>query len=86
MSNPFENPSGTYCVLVNERGQHSLWPDFIRSPPGWTMIGPKGDRDTCIRWVDGNWTDMRADAMRKRDVGDPQASQATTAHRGRSHQ
>ena len=29
MSNPFEDPEGTYLVLVNDENQYSLWPDFV---------------------------------------------------------
>lgn len=32
MSNPFEDPEGTYLVLVNDENQHSLWPDFVDVP------------------------------------------------------
>jgi MbtH protein len=59
MTNPFENPSATYRVLVNEVGQYSLWPDFIAVPAGWVAAGPKGDREVCMRWINEAWTDMR---------------------------
>ena len=36
-SNPFEDPDGTYLVLVNDEGQHSLWPSFVDVPAGWTI-------------------------------------------------
>jgi len=26
MTNPFETEDGEFCVLVNDEGQHSLWP------------------------------------------------------------
>ncbi|MEU6919494.1 MbtH family NRPS accessory protein, partial [Streptomyces sp. NPDC002285] len=26
MANPFENDEASYFVLVNDEGQHSLWP------------------------------------------------------------
>ncbi|SED19230.1 MbtH-like protein [Streptomyces melanosporofaciens] len=32
-TNPFEDPEGTYLVLVNDEGQHSLWPAFVRRIP-----------------------------------------------------
>ena len=58
MTNPFESPSATYCVLLNKRGQHSLWPDFISVPAGWIVVGPKGNCDACMRWIDEAWTEM----------------------------
>ncbi|SFW81483.1 MbtH family protein [Amycolatopsis australiensis] len=67
MTNPFEDPSGTYLVLVNAENQHSLWPSSIDVPAGWTAAyGPAG-RQECLDHVEANWTDMRpkslADAM-----------------------
>ena len=35
MTNPFEDPDGTYVVLVNDENQHSLWPSFVDVPEGW---------------------------------------------------
>ncbi|SEF37832.1 MbtH protein [Amycolatopsis pretoriensis] len=67
MTNPFEDPDGTYLVLVNAENQHSLWPQFADVPAGWTLaFGPAGRQD-CLDHVEANWTDMRpkslADAM-----------------------
>jgi MbtH protein len=59
MANPFEDEGAVYCVLVNEDGQHSLWPTFLQAPEGWTAVGPEGDRGSCVAWIDANWTDMR---------------------------
>ena len=38
MSNPFEDPEGTYLVLVNDENQHSLWPDFVEVPAGSARV------------------------------------------------
>jgi MbtH protein len=59
MANPFESDSITYCVLVNSEGQHSLWPSFRDIPHGWSIVGPTGDRNLCLRWIESNWIDMR---------------------------
>ena len=37
MANPFENDAGVYRVLINDEGQHSLWPAFIVAPAGWKI-------------------------------------------------
>ncbi|MCM2416958.1 MbtH family protein [Streptomyces sp. RKAG293] len=59
MANPFENPEGVYSVLVNDEGQHSLWPDFVDVPAGWTVAyGPAG-RQECQEYTEASWTDMR---------------------------
>ena len=59
MTNPFEDESGEYLVLVNDEGQYSLWPAFLDIPPGWTATGPRGERAVCLAWIDEHWTDMR---------------------------
>ncbi|GAB3239814.1 MbtH family protein [Kineosporia babensis] len=59
MSNPFENPDGTYLVLVNDENQHSLWPDFIEVPAGWrSVFGPEARRP-CIDYIETHWQDLR---------------------------
>ncbi|MEV7387090.1 MbtH family NRPS accessory protein [Streptomyces sp. NPDC091215] len=37
-ANPFEEENGFLLVLVNEVGQHSLWPAFADLSDGWTVI------------------------------------------------
>ncbi|WP_432252259.1 MbtH family protein [Streptomyces sp. HNM1019] len=59
MSNPFENPDGRYLVLVNEEGQHSLWPAFAEVPAGWTVTHGEDGRQECLDYVNEHWTDMR---------------------------
>ena len=59
MSNPFEDPDGTYLVLVNDEGQHSLWPEFVDVPAGWTITHLADTRDACLDYIEHNWTDMR---------------------------
>ena len=52
-----------YLVLVNEEGQHSLWPQFREIPLGWSAVGPRGSRNACLDWVEQNWTDMRPKSL-----------------------
>jgi uncharacterized protein YbdZ (MbtH family) len=63
MTNPFEDENGEYLVLVNQEGQHSLWPAFRQIPAGWTPVGPRGKRAECLGWIDQNWTDMRPKSL-----------------------
>jgi MbtH protein len=59
VTNPFEDEQGSYLALVNPEGQHSLWPQSIQVPDGWTpMFGP-GDRRACLDYVNEHWVDMR---------------------------
>lgn len=58
MTNPFENENANYLVLVNDEGQHSLWPEAIDVPSGWHTVF-NGERQACIDHVEANWTDIR---------------------------
>ncbi|MBB5939651.1 MbtH family protein [Streptomyces zagrosensis] len=60
MSNPFEDTeNGTYLVLVNDEGQHSLWPEFADVPAGWKIAHPADTHQACIAYIEENWTDLR---------------------------
>ncbi|GCD34258.1 protein mbtH [Streptomyces chrestomyceticus JCM 4735] len=58
-TNPFDDPDGTYLVLVNDEHQHSLWPAFADVPQGWTVALTESDRRTALDYVTAHWTDMR---------------------------
>ncbi|MEO3813487.1 MbtH family protein [Sphaerisporangium sp. B11E5] len=68
MTNPFDDPDGTYLVLVNAEGQHSLWPEFAEVPPGWTTAHGPASRQSCLDHVEANWTDMRPRSLAARDT------------------
>ena len=59
VTNPFEDESGTYLVLVNDEGQHSLWPEFAGVPEGWVAAHGPAPRQECLDYVETHWTDMR---------------------------
>jgi MbtH protein len=63
MTNPFEDEKGTYHVLINDEGQHSLWPSFIDVPKGWTIIRKSDTRAACLEFINKNWTDMRPNSL-----------------------
>ena len=62
-TNPFENENGIYHVLINDEGQHSLWPSFVEVPAGWTVIHHADSRAACLEFIDKNWTDMRPNSL-----------------------
>jgi MbtH protein len=64
-TNPFEDENGTYHVLINEEGQHSLWPTFVEVPDGWTIIHKSESRAACLEFIEKNWTDMRPNSLIK---------------------
>ncbi|UBU14926.1 MbtH family protein [Nonomuraea gerenzanensis] len=63
MTNPFENEDGSFLVLVNDEGQHSLWPSFAEVPPGWTRVHGVATRQECLAYVEENWTDIRPKSL-----------------------
>lgn len=64
-TNPFDDPDGTYLVLVNDEGQHSLWPSFADVPDGWVVALEQTDRQTALAYVEEHWTDMRPKSLIK---------------------
>lgn len=77
MTNPFEDDNAEYLVLVNDEGQHSLWPLFLDIPAGWQPTGPRGRRDACLAWIDANWTDMRPLSLVRQMEEDARVRQQT---------
>ncbi|MGE0217355.1 MbtH family protein [Mycolicibacterium sp.] len=66
--NPFDDANGLFFVLVNHEDQYSLWPTFAEIPAGWRAVfgTPDGcDRDSALRFVEQNWTDMRPRTLRE---------------------
>ena len=76
MSNPFEDHNGPYKVLINDEGQHSLWPDFIATPVGWTVIHKTDSRAACLDLINKDWTDMRPASLIKKMDEDDQHSES----------
>lgn len=56
--NPFDDPEGNFAVLVNAEEQHSLWPVKLDIPAGWRVVH-EGTRQSCLDYIDQNWTDLR---------------------------
>jgi MbtH protein len=64
MTNPFEDNEGRYYVLMNDEGQHSLWPSFADIPAGWSKVFGEEGRQACLEYVEANWTDLRPKSLR----------------------
>jgi MbtH protein len=62
--NPFEDPEGSYLVLSNNEGQHSLWPAGLAVPAGWIPAHGPVSRQECLEYVEANWTDLRPASLR----------------------
>jgi len=63
MTNPFENDDHRFLVLVNDEGQHSLWPAFAEVPAGWRVAFGEDSRQACLAHVEENWTDLRPKSL-----------------------
>ncbi|MEV7116516.1 MbtH family protein [Streptomyces anulatus] len=62
-TNPFEDKDATYLVLVNDEGQHSLWPAFAEVPGGWQVVLKDAGHDAALAYIEENWTDMRPTSL-----------------------
>lgn len=63
MTNPFENEDAHYVVLVNDEGQHSLWPAGFDVPAGWSTVFGPDRRAACLDHVEATWTDLRPKSL-----------------------
>jgi MbtH protein len=66
MSNPFERDDIRYRVLVNDEGQHSLWPEVIEVPAGWRKVFGEQSREACLAYVEESWPDIRPASLSER--------------------
>ncbi|MFV8310985.1 MbtH family protein [Mycobacteroides chelonae] len=65
-TNPFDDDSGSFLVLVNDQEQHSLWPSFADAPSGWHAVYGHADRAACLEYIDEQWPDIRPKDLRQR--------------------
>ncbi|MEV6277729.1 MbtH family protein [Nocardia sp. NPDC051832] len=63
MTNPFDDPDAQFYVLINDEGQHSLWPVFAAIPTGWTIAHGATTRTSCLDYVEAHWLDMRPNSL-----------------------
>ncbi|QQC87072.1 MbtH family protein [Streptomyces alfalfae] len=64
MTNPFDASDAAYRVLANAEHQHSLWPDGLPVPDGWSPVFGPDTRHACVAHVDTHWSDMRPPSIR----------------------
>jgi MbtH protein len=81
MTNPFDDESASFVVLLNDEGQYSLWPARFDIPTGWRTVHPADSRKTCLDFINDNWKDMRPTSLRSSAVG-PRGA-ATSSGNGR---
>lgn len=49
--NPFDNTQHQFFVLMNDREQPSLWPNFTDIPAGWHVIFGPDDKQKCLSFL-----------------------------------
>jgi MbtH protein len=81
-TNPFEDEDANYFVLINDEGQHSLWPVFADVPDGWKIIFGEEKRQECLDFIEKNWTDMRPNSLIRAMEADAAASGNGDAENG----
>lgn len=81
-TNPFEDEDANYYVLINDEGQHSLWPVFADVPDGWEIIFGEDKRPACLDFIEKNWTDMRPNSLIRQMEADATARQNSAADNG----
>jgi len=64
-TNPFDDDTGTFLVLVNDEDQHSLWPAFADIPAGWRKVFGEASRAESLAYVEEHWTDIRPKSLRE---------------------
>ncbi|MFE7271040.1 MbtH family protein [Streptomyces sp. NPDC057623] len=83
MANPFEDENADFLVLVNEEGQHSLWPAATAVPDGWNAVFGRARRDACLEYIERSWTDMRPSSLvAVMSATGPQAHRDTASGQG----
>lgn len=56
--------NGLYAVLINREGQHSLWPENVEVPKGWTLVKEPSPKAEATAFVETSWTDMAPASLR----------------------
>ena len=64
-TNPFDDETGAFLVLVNDEDQHSLWPTFADVPAGWRNVLGEATRAECLAYVEEHCTDIRPKSLRE---------------------
>jgi uncharacterized protein YbdZ (MbtH family) len=54
-----------YKVLVNDEGQHALFPDRREVPLGWSVVGQGLSRLEAQQYVDEHWKDITPASARR---------------------
>jgi len=68
MTNPFDDENAQFLAVVNDEGQHALWPTFAEVPNGWRTVHGPASRQECLDHVTETWVDMRPKSLTRQDA------------------
>lgn len=54
----------SYCAVINEEGQYSIWLVGREIPAGWREVGVTGSKEECLAHIESAWVDMRPISLR----------------------
>jgi MbtH protein len=54
-----QGADAVYRVVINKRGQYSIWPKGRPPPDGWSADGVEGPKDECLSHIERVWRDIR---------------------------
>jgi MbtH protein len=54
----------SFLIVTNNAEQFSVWPVDSELPGGWTAIGFRGDRQSCLSHIESIWLDQRPPSLR----------------------
>lgn len=69
----FDRDDIDFLVVVNHEEQYSIWPEYKTVPNGWSSVGVRGDKKTCLEYIEKTWTDMRPLSLRKQMEADAES-------------
>jgi uncharacterized protein YbdZ (MbtH family)/pimeloyl-ACP methyl ester carboxylesterase len=59
-----EDDRRPFLIVTNNAEQFSVWPVDSDLPGGWTAIGFRGDRQSCLSHIESIWRDQRPRSLR----------------------
>lgn len=59
-----DDEDGQFSVVVNDEGQHAIWPTPSPIPHGWRIVAESRARQECLDYIEQHWTDMRPISLR----------------------
>lgn len=63
MSNPLDDDTAEFYVLIDDEGAHSLWPTFAAVPTGWQIVHGAASRVDCLDYFETHWFDIDSTSL-----------------------